>query len=155
VANERVSMLTTLQECYREIPVLMLETALPAVADAGNAMLADLSSPDRVRLDCEHSNNTNHNVRDTPHNWVTHREGLEAPSETFSGGEHFLLDIALREAFGELQAARANVDDAPMLVIDEGWGQLDSEHLKPFVDALSKVIESKKFSFVLVVSHVQ
>jgi DNA repair exonuclease SbcCD ATPase subunit len=152
---DRIESLKLLMDVYQEIPVLVLETAIPAIEQSANQLLAELRSGFRVRLVTEAKAKTTDSVRDTLDILVTDRRGYEAPYESFSGGEKFMLDLSLREAFGELLAARAGVKDAPLLVIDEGWGALDPHYVRACADALGKVIATGRFGLVLAVTHVQ
>jgi exonuclease SbcC len=120
-----------------------------------NERLAERRTGFHVRLVTEAKAKTTDAVRDTLDILVTDRRGYEAPYESFSGGEQFMLDLALREALGELLAARAGVQDPPMLIIDEGWGSLDPHFIRTCADALANVIESGRFGLVLAVTHVQ
>jgi DNA repair exonuclease SbcCD ATPase subunit/DNA repair exonuclease SbcCD nuclease subunit len=150
-----VKKFETLAEVYGEIPTLLIESASGAVQEMANAMLAQIGVPERVRIDTVSRNKTNDNTKDTFDILITDRNGYEAPFACYSKGERFCVDLALRRAFCELQSARAQVDDPPPLIIDEGWGTLDNERRRAFPDALRRVIDAKLFSVVLTVSHVQ
>jgi exonuclease SbcC len=152
---DRIESLKLLVDVYQEIPVLVLETAIPAIEHTANERLAERRTGFHVRLVTEAKAKTTDAVRDTLDILVTDRRGYEAPYESFSGGEQFMLDLALREALGELLAARAGVQDPPMLAIDEGWGSLDPHFIRTCADALRNVIASGRFGLVLAVTHVQ
>jgi exonuclease SbcC len=152
---ELVEELKILIEVYQEVPVLVLETAIPAIEHASNQLLGELGSGFQVRLVTEAKAKTTDTVRDTLDILVTDRRGYEAPYEAFSGGEKFMLDLALREALGELLAERAGVSDAPILVIDEGWGALDPHYVRACAEVLGNVIASGRFGLLLTVTHVQ
>src|SRR5260370_20525097 len=104
-----------------------------AVTAEANSMLEEVGVAERVRVECERSNREGDSFKDDMLIWVSDRRGYEREYATYSGGEKFILDVALRKAFGELQSVRvARVTDAPPLVIDEGWGGLDPELIKSF-----------------------
>lgn len=151
----KAQVFADLAAVYNEIPMLLIDSGGVAVQEVANTMLAAMGVPERVRIDTIGRNKSNANVKDTFDIWVTNRNGFEAVFDCYSKGERFGVDLALRRAFGEMQAARAAVNDPPPLVIDEGWGCLDTERRRTFPDVLRRVIESKVFSIVLTVSHVQ
>jgi DNA repair exonuclease SbcCD ATPase subunit len=144
-----------LAEVYGEIPAMIIESGSVAVQEIANQMLAEIGVPERIRIDTVGRNKTNDNVRDTFDIWVTDRNGFEEIIDCYSTGERFGIDIAFRRAVCAIQSARAQIDDPPPLMIDEGWGSLDAERRRAFPDVLRKVIESRMFSVVLTVSHVQ
>jgi len=75
------------------------------------------------------------------------------PLETFSGGESTALGFALRLAFSEILAeehgARVN-----MLIIDEGFSQLDREHREALVELLKKLINTGIYDQIIAISHI-
>ncbi len=70
-------------------------------------------------------------------------------TESLSGGETFLVSLALALALGRLSSRSVNVQT---LFIDEGFGSLDSETVEPVVDALRKI--SAGGTQIGVISHV-
>ena len=75
------------------------------------------------------------------------------PLETFSGGESTALGFALRLAFSEILAeehgARVN-----MLIIDEGFSQLDREHREALVELLKKLVNAGIYDQIIAISHI-
>ncbi|MEM4409727.1 MAG: SMC family ATPase, partial [Candidatus Caldarchaeum sp.] len=73
------------------------------------------------------------------------------PYESYSGGEAFRIDFALRVAISKFIANRSGAE-LKTLVIDEGFGTQDKDGLMQFV----KVIDTIKddFAKILVISHV-
>ncbi len=150
-----IQRLHVLKDIYAEIPVLLLDAARPVIEDAANATLRELGSAYAAALKSTvGENKSNDNVKDTLDIWVTDSQGYESLYEMCSGGERFMLDIALREGLAQLQAART-VDDLPMLVIDEGFASVDPDKLSSFAEVLDRVVRSGRYSMVLCVSHVQ
>jgi len=72
--------------------------------------------------------------------------------ETFSGGERFRVDFALRLALSKLLARRAGTR-LRILVIDEGFGTQDTEGLEHLVEAIREI--SGEFDKILVVTHLE
>ncbi|RLE78602.1 MAG: hypothetical protein DRJ52_10140, partial [Thermoprotei archaeon] len=75
------------------------------------------------------------------------------PLETFSGGESTAIGFALRLAFSEILAeeygARVNV-----LIIDEGFSQLDREHREALVELLKRLVNTGIYDQVIAISHI-
>ena len=69
---------------------------------------------------------------------------------SLSGGESFLVSLALALALSSLSSTKMNVET---LFIDEGFGSLDSETLSVALDALESLQNQGKK--VGVISHVQ
>ncbi len=74
----------------------------------------------------------------------------DRPYESYSGGEKFRIDFAVRIAMARLLARRSGAA-LRTLVIDEGFGSQDKEGLEAMVDAIQTV--AKEFDRVLVVTH--
>lgn len=74
----------------------------------------------------------------------------DRPYGSYSGGEKFRIDFAVRIAMARLLARRSGAA-LRTLVIDEGFGSQDKEGLEAMVDAIQTV--AKEFDRVLVVTH--
>ncbi|SUB72986.1 Nuclease sbcCD subunit C [Pluralibacter gergoviae] len=71
-------------------------------------------------------------------------------TRTLSGGESFLVSLALALALSDLVSHRTRIDS---LFLDEGFGTLDSETLDTALDALDALNASGKI--IGVISHVE
>ncbi|MEE9251759.1 MAG: AAA family ATPase [Thermodesulfobacteriota bacterium] len=71
--------------------------------------------------------------------------------ETYSGGEAFRIDFALRVAISKFIANRSGAE-LRTLVIDEGFGTQDKDGLSHFVDVINTVKDD--FDKILVITHV-
>ncbi len=71
-------------------------------------------------------------------------------TKTLSGGESFLVSLALALALSELVSHKTSIDS---LFLDEGFGTLDSETLEIALDALDSLNASGKM--IGVISHVE
>ncbi len=71
-------------------------------------------------------------------------------TKTLSGGESFLVSLALALALSELASEKTSIDS---LFLDEGFGTLDSETLDVALDALDNLNASGKM--IGVISHVE
>ncbi|MGJ8693476.1 MAG: SbcC/MukB-like Walker B domain-containing protein [Thalassotalea sp.] len=69
---------------------------------------------------------------------------------TLSGGESFLVSLALALALSDLVSAKTSIDS---LFLDEGFGTLDNETLEIALDALDNLNASGKM--IGVISHVE
>ena len=71
--------------------------------------------------------------------------------ETYSGGEAFRINFALRIALSKLLAHRSGAP-LPTLFIDEGFGTQDTNGLEKLVDAI-RVIQDD-FQRIIVITHI-
>jgi exonuclease SbcC len=71
--------------------------------------------------------------------------------ETFSGGEAFRIDFALRIAISKFIANRSGAE-LRTLVIDEGFGTQDKDGLSQFVEAINNI--KNDFDKILVITHI-
>ncbi|MBO4286636.1 MAG: SMC family ATPase [Kiritimatiellae bacterium] len=105
-----------------------------------NAVLARLA--ERYELSCEGLTLT---VRDS------FEGGVERPVNTLSGGEGFLVSLALALGLSGVNESGLGVD---MLFIDEGFGSLSGEHLDRAIETLENlnaIFGSRK---VGIISHI-
>ncbi|MBU2871663.1 AAA family ATPase [Colwellia sp. E2M01] len=97
----------------------------------------------RYQLQCQHSDNLALEVVDT---W----QGDTARDiKTLSGGESFLISLALALALSDLVSNKTSIDS---LFLDEGFGTLDNNTLEVALDALDNLNASGKM--IGVISHV-
>ncbi len=76
----------------------------------------------------------------------------DRPYESYSGGESFRVDFALRLALSRFLAKRSGAQ-LSTLIIDEGFGTQDSEGLSLLVEALRSI--EREFALILVVTHLE
>ena len=72
--------------------------------------------------------------------------------ETFSGGEAFRINLALRIALSKLLARRAGAP-LPILFIDEGFGSQDSSGQERLKEALQSI--HTEFQKIIVITHIE
>ena len=75
---------------------------------------------------------------------------VERDTKTLSGGESFLVSLALALALSDLVSHRTSIDS---LFLDEGFGTLDAETLDIALDALDNLNASGKM--IGVISHIE
>lgn len=141
-----------LATAYTQIPVLILETAIPLLEEEANRILGQISpSGMRVRLDTQKALKSRDGLAETL-NIVVRDVFGERAYENYSGGEKFRLDLALRIGLSKLLANRAGAK-LETLIIDEGLGSLDDDGLAQLRDCLATL--QQEFPLVLVVTHVE
>lgn len=77
------------------------------------------------------------------------QSGEIRPIENLSGGERFLLSLALALGLSQFSGSKARVDS---LFLDEGFGSLDEESLNTALDALGEV--RREGRMIGIISHV-
>ena len=78
--------------------------------------------------------------------------GVVRPVNTLSGGEQFLVSLALALGLAGMNDTGLGVD---MLLIDEGFGTLSGEHLNAAIEALERLNAITGSRKVGVISHVE
>lgn len=91
--------------------------------------------------------------KDDPHFAVTdlHQAMTVRPITTLSGGEAFIISLALALALSDCVRASLPIET---LFIDEGFGTLDADSVSTVVDALSRLQQTKGAQLGLI-SHVE
>lgn len=85
-------------------------------------------------------------------NVIDHHQGdAQRNVDLLSGGESFIVSLALALGLSAINKEKINVDT---LFIDEGFGTLSSEHLETVIDALNK-LHSFGGRRVGIISHVE
>jgi exonuclease SbcC len=80
--------------------------------------------------------------------YIVSATGKNRKIEMGSGMEKFISSIAIRVALTKL----SNLPRPEILVVDEGWGTLDAQH----ISKIKKVFDQLKvyFNFILIISHI-
>ncbi|NTV45227.1 MAG: ATP-binding cassette family protein, partial [Chlorobiales bacterium] len=81
---------------------------------------------------------------------ISDARGQVRDYSTFSGGEKFRVDLALRIALSKLLAEQSGVS-VKMLVIDEGFGTQDDEGLEAIIESIDRI--SDEFEKVILITH--
>ncbi len=97
----------------------------------------------RYQLQCQQSDSLTLEVLDT---W---QADTVRDTKTLSGGESFLVSLALALALSDLVSSKTSIDS---LFLDEGFGTLDNDTLEIALDALDNLNASGKM--IGVISHV-
>lgn len=144
-------LFSQLARAYKEIPVLIMENALPDVEDLGNELLGRLTGGRiSVRFETQKEAKTTGTVSDTLDIIVGDELG-ERPYEGWSGAERFDVDLSIRLAISKFLAKRAGAK-IETLIIDEGASCLDAQGREHFTQAISEI--AKEFKLVLCITHI-
>ncbi len=134
------------------IPSLIIEETLPEIEERANSLLRRLSDGKmHVRLETLKDKKTG-GTKETLDIIITDEQGVPRPYETFSGGEAFRVNFALRIALAQLLAERSGVR-IRTLVIDEGFGTQDPQGIRSLVEAIRAI--QADFDKILVITHLE
>ena len=134
------------------IPSLIIEETLPEIEDRTNELLRELTDERMSVLIASQRDTQAGGTKETLEITVRDDLGVYRPYETYSGGEAFRVNFALRIALSEILAWRSSAR-IQTLVIDEGFGTQDSEGIANLVDVIRRI--RTKFEKILVISHLQ
>jgi len=134
----------------RGVPAMIIEAAVPEIEAESNRLLARMTGGRmHVRLHTQRETQAG-DVRETLEIAISDELGTR-PYETYSGGEQYRINFAMRVALSKLLARRAGAR-LETLVIDEGFGTQDAEGRQRLVEAISVVQDD--FARVLVITHI-
>ncbi len=134
----------------RGIQSLLIEESVPEIEQEANRILQNLTNNAlALRIETKRQQQ-NEKVVESLDIHISDVNGVSRNYETFSGGEKFRIDFALRVALSKLLAEQRSFG-LKMLVIDEGFGSQDEEGL----DAIMEAIEAVKDDFekILIITH--
>ena len=131
------------------IQALIIENAVPQIADEANAILARLTD-NRIQVAFESLRDLKKGgTRETLDVKIADEVG-ERSYHLYSGGEAFRTNFALRIALSKVLAMRSGTR-LHTLFIDEGFGTQDEQGLEQLIEAIQKI--SEDFKKVLIVTH--
>jgi len=134
------------------IPSLIIEETLPDIEERANRILDRLTDGRmHVRLETLKEKKSG-GTKETLEIIITDEHGAPRPYETYSGGESFRVNFALRVALAQLLAERSGVR-VRTLVIDEGFGTQDETGIERLVEAIQAIRED--FAKILVITHLE
>jgi exonuclease SbcC len=149
---EEIELYEILAEAFsvRGIQSLLIEESVPEIEREANRILQNLTNNYlALRIETQR-HQQNEKVVESLDIYISDVNGVSRDYDTFSGGERFRIDFALRVALSKLLAKQRNFG-LKMLVIDEGFGSQDKEGL----DAMMEAIEAVKDDFekILIITH--
>jgi exonuclease SbcC len=136
------------------IQALLIERAVPQIQEISNDLIAKLSE-----------NKMSININITPNGRIDRLTGIPSEElniditdevgtrryETFSGGESFKIDFAIRIALSKLLATRSGAP-LPILFIDEGFGSQDIKGQQTITEAIQTI--RNDFEKIIVITHI-
>jgi len=133
------------------IPALTIEHLLPQIEAEANHLLAQLSNHQlHLRFITQKATKTANKVIDTLDIEIADQRGTRA-YETYSGGEAFRINFAIRLALARVLAQRQGCT-LQTLIIDEGFGSQDRDGCQRLLSAINAI--APEFGCILVVTHV-
>jgi exonuclease SbcC len=133
------------------VQAMLIETAIPDIEQEANQLLARMTQGRmHVRFETQRDTKAGDTV-ETLDIHITDQLGTRS-YETYSGGERYRINFAIRIALSKLLARRAGAQ-LQMLVIDEGFGTQDDEGREGVIDAIRAVEDD--FACILVITHIE
>ncbi|MBM3933538.1 MAG: SMC family ATPase [SAR202 cluster bacterium] len=136
------------------IQALIIETAIPQLQDDANELLGRLTE-NRMFLKLQLAEGRKERRIGIASEELEIKISDEIGTrsyETFSGGEAFRINFALRIALSKLLARRSGAP-LPILFIDEGFGSQDLEGQERLKEAIQSIQE--EFQKIIVITHVE
>ena len=133
------------------IQALLIESAIPELEKQSNDILGRITDHRmRMELETQRERRGGGDPMETLDIKIADELGLRA-YETYSGGEAFRVNFALRIALSKLLAHRSG-SPLPTLFIDEGFGTQDSYGLERLIEAISVI--KNEFRKIIVITHI-
>ncbi len=132
------------------VPAMIIEAAIPELEEAANRLLSQMTDGRmHVRLDTQREKRTG-GVAETLDILISDELGTRS-YESYSGGEAFRVNFAIRVALSQMLARRAGAQ-LRTLFIDEGFGTQDEAGRQRLVEAINVVQD--QFDMLLVITHI-
>lgn len=132
------------------IQALTIENILPQIEAEANQILAQLTEHQfHVRFITQKAGKKADRLIDTLEIEIADNRGTR-PYETYSGGEAFRINFAIRLALSRVLAQRKG-GTLQTLIIDEGFGSQDREGCDRLVAAINAI--APNFECILVITH--
>ncbi|NDJ78230.1 MAG: SMC family ATPase [Chloroflexi bacterium] len=150
--SERKSIFEDLRDAFGKngIPAMIIEAAIPELEESANQLLSRMTDGRmHVRLDTQREKRTG-GVAETLDILISDELGTRS-YESYSGGEAFRVNFAIRVALSQMLARRAGAQ-LRTLFIDEGFGTQDEAGRQRLVEAITAVQDH--FDLLLVITHI-
>lgn len=132
------------------IQALMIENLLPQLEATTNQILGRLSHYQlHVRFVTQRTGRNKKKMIDTLDILIADAKGTR-PYETYSGGEAFRVNFAIRLAIARLLALRSGTA-LQMLIVDEGFGTQDRAGCERLIAAIEAI--APDFACILTITH--
>ena len=154
-SNEEVQLYEELASAFGRngIQALMIERAVPMLENTAKELLARLSD-NKMTIKLELQEGRTDRATGLPSEELTITISDEQGTrsyETFSGGETFRIDFAIRIAMSKLLASRSG-SPLPILFIDEGFGSQDTVGQERLIEVIQSI--SEDFEKIIVITHI-
>jgi exonuclease SbcC len=136
------------------VPAMIIEQAIPELEDQANEILSRLSDHTMsvtFPTQREYKDAKRSDKRETLDINISDG-GSVRDYETFSGGEAFRINFAIRLALSRVLAKRAGAK-LQTLVIDEGFGNQDTQGRQRLVEAINLIRQD--FRKILIITHIE
>lgn len=131
------------------VPAMIIEAAVPEIENAANDLLRKMTAGRmNVRFNTQRETQAGE-VRETLDIQISDELGTRA-YESYSGGEQFRVNFAIRIALSRLLAHRAGAQ-LQTLIVDEGFGSQDAQGREKLVEAINAIQDD--FGLILVITH--
>ena len=136
------------------IQALIIETAIPQLQNDANELLARLTeSRMSLKLQVQEGRRDSRTGLASEELEIKIADEVGTRSyETFSGGEAFRINFALRIALSKLLARRSGAP-LPILFIDEGFGSQDRAGQERLTEAIQAIQDD--FQKIIVITHIE
>lgn len=152
--QDRIAKIKLLEKAFSKdgIPSLILEQMVPSIEEQANRILDDLSADGfSIRFVTQEQFRSKSGLKETMRIGVVDGSGVMRDIATYSGGESFRINFAIRLAMSLVLAKRSGAR-METLVIDEGFGSQDATGVARLLEAIRQA--EAYFKNVVVVSHV-
>ncbi len=134
------------------VQALLIEQALPELENQANELLGRITDHRMtLKLESQRERRGGGEPHETLDIRISDELGTRA-YETYSGGEAFRVNFALRIALSRLLAHRSGAP-LPTLFIDEGFGTQDAAGLERLVEAIQAIQDD--FQKIVVITHIE
>jgi len=133
------------------IPAFIIENSIPEIESNANELLDELEINMQLKLELQKELKGG-GTSETLDIQVC-RDKWQMSYFNFSGGERFLIDLVLRISLSVLLLRRKGCNNST-LIIDEGFGNLDSENRMKALKLVSIVKEKYNFQKIIIISHI-
>ena len=136
------------------IQAMIIETAIPQIQDEANEMLFRLTDGGlSIRFDLTEGRKDRSTGSPSEQLEIRVSDEMGTRSyETFSGGESFRINFAIRIALSKVLASRSGAP-LPILFIDEGFGSQDEFGQDRLKEAINFIRDD--FEKILVITHIE
>ena len=161
--NKEVSLVSKDADIYNELSLafgknglqaLIIETSIPQLEQDSNQLLSRLSENKmaiKFQLVAGRKDSRTGMVSEELDIKVSDEVGTRN-YETFSGGEAFRINFAIRIALSKLLARRSGAP-LPILFIDEGFGSQDLEGQEKLIQSIQSI--QNDFEKIIVITHIE